>query len=180
MYPGDNIGKGALIAVLVAIVVVVAAAAVYVFVLNKEDTPAAPPAVENRAKAALPDLTAFPGGTGWTMTIAHEVIGADMHYVRAEYTKGTDKIIIAVEAFNTTALADARVAQWKVDHSGWVASGFALYAIKVPSGIPSTGPDYLVFVNEFVIDILQFSGTDIAEADMITLVTNIYDKASLL
>jgi len=180
LYPGDNIGKGALIAVLVAIVVVVAAAAVYVFVLNKEDTPAAPPAVENRAKAALPDLTAFPGGTGWTMTIANETALGDPHYVRAEYTKGTDKIIISIEAFSTTALADARIAEWKADHPGWGDSTFApLWAIKVSSGIPSTGDTYLVFVDEFVIQILQFSGTSIVVDDMQDLATNIYDKAVL-
>ena len=153
----------------------VAAVAVYVLVIDKDD-PA--PAVENRAKAALPDLTAFPGGTGWTVTIVSDVTAGDPHYVRAEYTKGTDKIIIAVEAFTTEALADARVAEWKGDHSGWTASGFALYAYKWPSTVPGTGDDYLVFYEEFVIEIIQFMGTDIG-LDVADIASNIYDKASV-
>jgi len=161
-------------------VVVVAAAAVYVLVINKDDPPAptTPPAVVNKAKAAMPDLTAFPGGTGWTMTITSETASGDTHYVRAEYTKGTNKIIISIQAFTTDALAAARVTEWKGDHAGWGASGFALYAIKAPSGIPSTGDTVLVFVDEFVIEILQFSGTNIG-ADIADIASNIYNKASV-
>ena len=172
MYPGDNIGKGALIAILVAIVVVVAAAAVYVFVLNKEDTPAAPPAVENKAKRVMPDASSF--GVGWSISDEGGAITATQHYYWTDYTKGTETVTVKAYAFGTATEADDHMIQFKADHTSWAVHPTLMFAIKANTTPQMYAFNYDIFFVWFEMPLVTtFTDDSIADA-----ITNSYNKAS--